>query len=63
MSKRRLRRRIASLERRIEEHKDKIIKEQSKANPNQRLIAYWQREIEAFQENIKRAKKRLGGKG
>lgn len=61
MSKRRLRRRIASLERMINEHKEKIAGERSKASSNERLIAYWEKEIKAFQGNIERAKKRLGG--
>jgi hypothetical protein len=35
-----LRKRIASLERIIEEHRKKLAEEQAKPQPNQRLIAY-----------------------
>ena len=61
MSKRRLRHRIASLEMRLMEHEEKILKERSKSNPNERLIIHWEKEIKAFREGIERAEKRLGG--
>jgi len=61
LSKRRYRRKIESLEERIREHQEKIRKEREKDKPDEGLIACWEREIMAFQEAIRRAKKRLGG--
>jgi peptidoglycan hydrolase CwlO-like protein len=54
-----LRKRIASLERVIEEHCKKLAEEQAKPQPNQRLIAYWEKEIRARQETVERLKRRL----
>jgi len=56
-----LRQRILSLERRIAEHKEKIFAEKAKSNPDDKLIAHWGKEIEAFQKGIGSARKRLGG--
>jgi len=58
--KRRYRRKIESLEERIREHQKKIQRERGKDKPDERLIAHWEKEIRAFQEAIRRAKKRLG---
>ena len=62
MGKRRYRRKKASLEARIEEHRDKIAREQRKAAPDVGLIRHWEREIAAFQAGIEQAQKRLGEK-
>jgi len=62
MGKRRHRRKKASLEARIKEHRDKIAKEQQKAAPDAGLIHHWEREIGAFQVGIESAQKRLGEK-
>jgi len=63
LSKRRYRRKIESLEERIREHQEKIQREREKDKPDEGLIAHWEEEIRAFQEAIRRAKKRLGGEG
>jgi len=62
MGKRRYCRKKASLEARIEEHREKIAREQRKAAPNVELIRHWEREIAAFQAGIEQAQKRLGEK-
>ena len=54
--------RILSLERRIVEHKEKIPAERARGNPDDKLIAHWEKEIEAFQNGIDRARERSGGK-
>ena len=56
-----LKQRVLSLERRIAEHKEKISAERARDNPDDKLIAHWEKEISAFQNGIDRAKKRLGG--
>jgi len=63
MGKRRYRRKKASLEARIKEHREKIAKEQQKPTPYTGLIRHWEREIVAFQAGIESAQKRLGEKG
>lgn len=57
-----LKQRILSLERRILEHKEKISAERARSNPDDELIAHWEKEIKAFQNGVDRARKRLGGK-
>jgi hypothetical protein len=49
MGKRRHRRKKASLEACIHEHREKIARERQKATPDLGLIHHWEREIEAFQ--------------
>ena len=63
MGKRRYRRKKASLEARIKEHREKIAREQQKATPDIGLIRHWEREIVAFQVGVESAQKRLGEKG
>lgn len=58
--RKKLRKRIAALERIIARHQEKLAEEKAKALPNQRLIAYWEKEIHARQEALERLKKRLG---
>jgi len=60
MGKARYRRKVESLETRMREHLEKIAKEKQKAVPDEGLIRHWQREIEAFQDGIHRAQKRIG---
>jgi hypothetical protein len=60
MGKRRYRRKKASLEARVQEHREKIVRERQKATPDLGLIRHWEREIEAFQAGIQNAQKRLG---
>jgi predicted nucleic acid-binding Zn-ribbon protein len=60
MGKRRFRRKKASLEARIREHREKIAQERQKVSPDVGLIRHWEREIEAFQTGIQSAQKRLG---
>ena len=51
------------VEERIREHQEKIGREREKDKPDEGLITHWEREIKVFQEGIRRAKRRLGGKG
>jgi hypothetical protein len=44
------------------EHREKIEQERSKPDPNDGLIHYWEREIEAFQKGINRVRRRQKGK-
>jgi len=60
MGKRRYRRKKASLEARIREHREKISQECRRVTPDPGLIYHWEREIEAFQAGIQIAQKRLG---
>jgi hypothetical protein len=62
MGKRRYRRKKASLEARVKEHREKIAQEQRQAAPDIGLIRHWEREIVAFQAGIEQAQKRLGEK-
>ena len=59
MSKRALKRRIASLQERIIEHENKITDEKMQPQPDQGLIKHWQIEIDAFTISKERALKRL----
>jgi hypothetical protein len=54
-------RKIQSLEALILEHRDKIKREQKRATPDLGLIRHWEQEIRAFQDGVRRARKRLGG--
>lgn len=56
-----LKQRILSLEKRIAEHSEKILNEMSKDNPDNKLIAHWEKEIRAFTKSIEIARKRLRG--
>jgi hypothetical protein len=58
-----LQQRILSLDRRIAEHEEKIFAERTRGNPDDKLIAHWEKEIKAFRKGIDRARKRLGGTG
>jgi hypothetical protein len=62
LGKRRYRRKKASLEARVKEHREKIAQEQRKAAPDIELIRHWEREIAAFQAGIEQAQKRLKAK-
>ena len=42
---------------------EKIRNEREKDKPDEGLITHWEREIRAFQEGIRKAKRKLGGKG
>ncbi|MBI4116498.1 hypothetical protein HY449_02020 [Candidatus Pacearchaeota archaeon] len=45
---------LASYDKAIEEHKNKIIEEKKKENPNVELINYWEKEIKSFENNRKK---------
>ena len=60
VGKRRYRRQEQNLLRRVEEHTEKIRAERSKRAPDERLIAYWERELRAFEAGITRARQRQG---
>jgi len=59
MGKKEFLKQIKSLEERKNEHDKKIKSELHQALPDHNLIKYWQREIKAFEDAIKRAEKRL----
>lgn len=50
---------IKSLQDKIREHETKINSEQHKMIPDLNRIKYWQKEIDAFKNAIRRAEKRL----
>jgi hypothetical protein len=51
---------IRSLQKRIDEHQEKIALEKLRDFPNLGLIRHWEKEIRAFEKGIQQAKKRLG---
>lgn len=61
MGKKRYRRKIERLEEIVHEHEEKIKVERGKDEPDEGLIAHWEKEIRGFQDGITKAKKRLGG--
>jgi len=62
VGKKELRRRIRRLAQRVQEHREKIQREQARPKPNEGAVRHWEAEIRAFLENINRARKRLGEK-
>jgi len=60
LSKRRLKKRIRSLETQLKIHEKKIREEKTKPIPDPGLVNHWQNEIEIFRENIQKARNRLG---
>ncbi len=60
MGKKELRKRVRSLEQRIQEHGTKILVERARPHPNQGRVRHWEAEIKAFRASINRARKRLG---
>jgi hypothetical protein len=60
MSKRGLKKRAESLRLQILEHENKIKKERGKPFPDEGRIHHWEAEIEAFQNSLKKALKKLG---
>ena len=61
MSKKRLRQKISSLEKRIREHEEKVVTEKLRVEPDEGLISHWEREIRAIRKALDKARKRLGG--
>ena len=59
MGKKSLRKRIASLKKRVADHELKVMQEKSKRNPDYGLIRHWEVEIAAFSGSIERARKRV----
>ena len=59
MGRREYLKQIASFEARIAEHQEKMKRERSLLQPNEARLRHWQVEIETFQEEIKKAEKRL----
>ena len=53
------RKRLASYLVRVREHEAKIAHEKNKANPDIKLIEYWEKEIKAHQVRIERLRRRL----
>ncbi|MDX2214328.1 MAG: hypothetical protein SFY66_13645 [Oculatellaceae cyanobacterium bins.114] len=60
MGKKNHKKAIRSLTQRIAEHQEKIRLEYEKDNPDEGLIAHWEKEIRAFEKGIQQAQKRLG---
>jgi len=59
MGKKEFLKQIKSLQKRIEEHEAKISEEIMKTTPDNKVIKYWEREIEAYKDAIAKAEKRL----
>ena len=59
MGKKEFLRQIKSLQERTEEHEAKIKIELMKTIPDDKLIKYWGKEIEAYKNAIAKAEKRL----
>jgi len=59
MGKKEFLKQIKSLQERIEEHKAKIEAELMKTTPDNKVIKYWEMEIEAYKDAIAKAEKRL----
>ncbi|MBD2464159.1 hypothetical protein H6G89_24460 [Oscillatoria sp. FACHB-1407] len=60
MGKKNHKKAIRSLTQRVAEHQEKIRLEYDKENPDEGLIAHWEKEIRAFEKGIQQAQKRLG---
>ena len=60
MGKRRYRRQELSLRERLREHIGKVEAERRKSLPDEGLIAYWEREMRAFELGIARDRRRQG---
>jgi hypothetical protein len=60
MGRRELRKKIQTLEQRVEEHATKIAAERARSEPDEGRIRHLEREIRAFHDGIARARKRLG---
>jgi len=59
MGRRELRKKIRTLEDRIQEHGTKILIERARPQPNEGRVRHWETEIRAFRDGINRARKRL----
>jgi hypothetical protein len=59
MGRKELRKKIRTLEERIQEHGTKILVERARSQPNEGRIRHWETEIGAFRDGINRARKRL----
>jgi hypothetical protein len=53
------RRRLVSYLARVSEHEQKIELEKARANPDIKLIEYWEKEIKAHEVRIERLRRRL----
>ncbi|MGF1569277.1 MAG: hypothetical protein ACFCVD_14620 [Nodosilinea sp.] len=60
MGKKNHRKTVSSLQRRIEEHLEKIRLERQRDFPDSGVIRHWEVEISAFEKGIQQATKRLG---
>ncbi len=59
MGKKEFLKQIESLNRKINEHEEKIKRERQKSYPDEGRIKHWEREIQAFKNAIEKAQKRL----
>ena len=59
MGKKKYIKQIQSFNRVISEHLEKINNEKLKNNPNDKLLHYWEKEIEKFKNEIIKSEKRL----
>ena len=60
MGRKELRKKIRTLEQRIQEHGTKILVERARPRPDHGRIRHWETEIRAFRDGISRARTRLG---
>ena len=61
MGKKELRKRVRSLEQRIQEHGTKILVERARSRPDEARIRHWEAEIKAFRDSINLAIERASG--
>ncbi|MEK6842810.1 MAG: hypothetical protein AABX84_03255 [Nanoarchaeota archaeon] len=59
MNKKTIRKAIASYEKIIRIHKEKINREEMKELPNLNLIEYWKKEIQSLENNEKKLKSKI----
>lgn len=62
MKKKKLQKKIESLQEQIDEHKEKIRTEKQKSFPGEGCISHWEKEITAFERQIEKAVRRMEGK-
>ncbi|ODS30831.1 MAG: hypothetical protein SCARUB_04041 [Candidatus Scalindua rubra] len=58
-SKKRYKKQISSLKEVIKDHIEKIEQENLKDSPNIDRIRHWEKEIDIYEDSVKKAKKRL----
>jgi len=60
VTRRRYQKKIDSLASQVRDHREKIEAEKARLQPDEGLIAHWEREVRAFESAIKRILRRRG---